>query len=270
MKKSLKICLYIAIGFAAILILSLVYKSLLKHTIQEITNLNHRIDYALNVHEYNKNPCDFTGDDILVFKRIVAIGDSMTSGVYNSTEDGSVYHRDSLYSYPYYLSKLTGCRIDNWGKGGATTKEWWEYFKDRSWDGYDCALIQLGINDGLKNDSANTYQYLDLIIKKLQHDNNGISIFISTISPTYSTQMPHVSDIIREFSRNIDGKCFLVDMERFGHTYDVTEFTAGHLTAIGYLQLAKDWKSYVSSIIHDNPMDFRNIQFTGKDEQIYK
>ncbi len=29
MKKSLKICLYIAIGFAAILILSLVYKSLL-------------------------------------------------------------------------------------------------------------------------------------------------------------------------------------------------------------------------------------------------
>ena len=70
---------------------------------------------------------------IRCFDKIVCIGDSLTKGVNNTTSPTtSGVSFPTKYSYPKYLSKITGCNTLNIGQGGATAS----HSHDNSWESF--------------------------------------------------------------------------------------------------------------------------------------
>ena len=215
------------------------------------------------------NPCDYEGKEITVFNKICCIGDSITSGTFNHNESGTVqYVVDDKYSYPTYLTKLTGVETINLGHGGNDSVQWWNNEQNRDFSGFDCAIINLGINDvahGITTEQSGTA--LESIINALKTANNNIKIFIATIVPAYAQGVSTYYDInslIKDLANKIDN-CYLVDLTEYSLCKKGTAFEAGHLSALGYYQLAHDYVAIISYIIHSKPNDFKWVQFIGTD-----
>ena len=213
-----------------------------------------------------QKPTDYKGDDITLFNKILCIGDSLTDGFFNESGGSRLIIRK--YSYPTKLQALTGVECTNKGYAGYTSVQWYEAYQNEDLSGHDACIIQLGVNDQLQNVSESDMDTaLANIINKVKTDNNGIKIFVATIIPAngyMTTAMRTRSQMIRDFVSNLDdSNVYLVDLWTYGHTDDYLAYDAGHLSALGYLRLAEDYKAYISYIIHNNPNDFRYVQFVG-------
>lgn len=215
--------------------------------------------------------CNFSGTDIQVFRKGVCIGDSLTSGTFNHIVDGATkYVEYRERSYPSKLAKMNGLDIVNLGMGGASSLEWYEHYKDRDVSGFDFAIIQLGVNDLYRYGTwgADSVNGFTNIIKKLQNENRGIKIFVSTIIPAVSypaSMMDVISNGIRSLVSELsDEDVILLDMAKYGHTLE-TAYNCGHLSAYGYYHLAKDYSNYISYYINTHPLEFKEVQFIGTD-----
>ena len=63
--------------------------------------------------------CDYNGEEINTFSKILCIGDSLTEGVFNYMEnDTEKYQTIPKYSYPTQLGKMIGSEIVNKGHSG--------------------------------------------------------------------------------------------------------------------------------------------------------
>lgn len=208
-------------------------------------------------------PTTYNGNEIAVFNKILCVGDSLTAGVFNKETEG--YATKNQLSYPAYLSKLTGCTVTNAGIGGQTAASWLTQSSEETFDDYDAAIIMLGVNDAGQGTTAENYKTaLGNVVDKVKQDNDGyIKIFVSTTPPaiaysgvSYNT----INQAIREFVNSRED-CYLLDLQLYGHTAREQAYNKGHLTALGYLRLAQDIKSYISYIINTNKNDFDNVQY---------
>ena len=222
----------------------------------------------------DSNPCDYIGNEISVFNKILCVGDSMTEGTFNHLDSGSTqYINISKYAYPKYLHTITGVEVTNLGHGGQTSVQWYNTEKDNDLGGYDCAIVQLGINDfgtygELGNDTKTAFQN---IISKLKTQNKNIKIFVANIIPATS----YSSDGYKQFSSDLldwfettyasDKDVIPLDIQQYGHTGDSSAYNCGHLSALGYHRLAEDYKGYISWYISKNKNVFREVQFIGTD-----
>lgn len=221
---------------------------------------------------YNKYIMDYDGDEISTFNKILCIGDSITEGTFNYTEGGSsnnvvVY---TNYSYPTYLKKLTGCEVSNYGYGGDTAASWYNRYKDTDLSGHDACIIMLGINDGVQSVGVDSFRTnMTSIINKVKSENTGIKVFVATIVPAYSDYNSKFDAYIAETKRLVSEDftdAFLIDINKYSKCKYYTYFAQGHLTAIGYQQLAKEFKTLISYTMKNNMKAFRNIQFIGTDK----
>lgn len=213
-----------------------------------------------------ERPTEYKGNEISVFNKILCIGDSLTDGFFNESGDSRLVIRK--YSYPSILNKITGVECNNKGYSGYTSAQWYAAFQNEDLSGHDCCIIQLGVNDELKNVSETDMDSaLNSIITKIKNENTGIKVFVATIIPAngyMTTRMRSRSKMIKDFVENLnDDDVMLVDLWTYGHTDDIIAYDAGHLSAIGYAKLAEDYKSYISYIIKTNSDNFRYVQFIG-------
>lgn len=220
------------------------------------------VDY----HYYPTNPCDYNGEEISVFNKIVCIGDSITSGYFNAASDSQSIAK---YAYPAFLQKLTGVECTNKGDAGETSVSWWAAHSSDDFSGYDCAIINLGINDVLTSVSeADTRSAFASIISALKTANTGIKIFIADVVPAYSrgnTTYDAINAILEDIATTTEN-CYFVDLTQYGHAVGVA-YADGHLTACGYLRLAQDYKAAIGWIIKNDPVGFRYVQFIGTNLQ---
>lgn len=230
---------------------------------------------------YSENPCDYNGDEISVFNKILCIGDSLTSGTFNYLADGSTnnFVEYAKYSYPTFLKKLTGCDVINMGNGGKSSAEWYELHENDDLSGYDCAIIQLGVNDQIRYGEFGTTSQTAFtsIINKLKTENKNIKIFIANIIPALSYSSAgyiEFSDDLLAWVETInqtDPNVIPLDIQRYGHTnsLDISTtsdaYNCGHLSALGYRRLAEDYKRYISYYINSNKGQFKEVQFIGTD-----
>ncbi len=218
----------------------------------------------LDYHYYPENPCDFIGRDICTFNKIACIGDSITAGYFNHSGGGQTI---SKYSYPAHLKKITGVDCVNMGDSGETSVSWWNTHQNDDFSGYDCAIINLGINDALLSvTEEDTRTAFTNIINALKTANTGIKIFIANVIPAYArgnTTYDAINAIIEDIATNTEN-CYFIDLTRYGHAVGVA-YANGHLTAVGYWMLAEDYANAISHIIRNNPESFRFIQFIGTD-----
>ena len=190
----------------------------------------------------------------------------------NHLDSGTTEHVSyENYSFPRNLERLTGVDVTNMGRSGSTSAEWYSNSADTELRGYDFAIIQLGVNDAVRYNgwTDTSVDAFKNIVNKLKNENKNIKIFIATIMPAKSyngEKIDEVSQGIRDFVTELNDKnVILLDMARYAHTNDADAFNCGHLSAYGYYQLAKDYKSYISYYMNQNPDMFKEIQFIGTD-----
>ena len=218
-----------------------------------------------------KTYCEYIGNEISVFNKGLCVGDSLTQGVFNYNSPGvpDAFVGYSKYSYPTYLSKLTGVEITNMGRGGYTSIDWYQEYADSDLSGYDFAIIQLGVNDALKLGgwTQQSITAFSNIITKLKNENNNIKIFVATIMPALSysgTAINAVSQGIRDLVESLDDdNVILLDMAIYAHTNDSKAYNCGHLSAFGYWRLAQDYANIISYYINTHKLEFRRVQFIG-------
>ena len=230
-------------------------------------------------------PSDYSGRDMSTFKKICCIGDSLTAGVLNSS--GAGIENYGRFSYPTYLAEISGTETVNMGRGGYSTKQWWDaYQNDERLTGIDCAIIQLGVNDTVADWDTDSVPSFINIVNKLKTNNPGIIIFLSGIINAQSYKCAQADDgVLYTKDQGIrtlyqsewenDNQVFFLDWAKWGHlrdlkanTYatDLDNYNSGHLSAYGYNRLAQDYYNYIGWIMHNDDQLFRNIQFTGTNQ----
>lgn len=222
---------------------------------------------------YTDTPTNYGGTDASVFDKVICIGDSITYGFFNHDSGTTVPATQSAkYAWPSAFTKLSGVQTSNYGVSGITTPGWFTRFGSDDLSGFDCAIMMLGINDnadlgGFTADVATAYGN---IIDKLQTDNPGIKIFICNIvrAQSYGTSeaaATYNQDLKDYVDTLADPDVVYLDMNTYGHIENSVAFNAGHLSALGYYQMAKDIYAYISWYISLNKDDFRFVQFIGTD-----
>ena len=218
-------------------------------------------------------PTEYEGFEIALFNKILCVGDSLTAGTFNHGLRGDQYEDIGKYSYPTYLQRLTGVETVNHGLGARTAANWYNEMKNQDLSGFDCAIIQLGVNDALKQEGGwneTSAQAYNNIIAKLKQENKRIKIFVSTIIPAdsyLSESLIAASESIRNWYAGLEDQTdiFLLDMAVYAHTNDSAAYQAGHLSAYGNLVLAKDYQAYISYVIATEKEKFQWVQFSNSD-----
>ena len=247
-------------------------------------------------------PVKYNGNEIQMFSRGICIGDSVTEGSFDNSENGAIIKK---FSYPSILKRLTNIDIVNAGIAGATSKTWYDASlnSDEQWgkwvndewvwnmnppvtatdvvsselnySNFDFAIIHLGINDlGMMGDLtleeviASFETNINTIISKLKTANNGIKIFLATIIPSYAPPgniaYENLNTKIKAIVEN-STSVYLLDLNQYSSCASHSAYNRIHPTALGYHKLANEIASYISYIINNNLDDFEAVQFIGTD-----
>ena len=253
----------------------------------------------MNVYEYittgeNEKPLDrmvTDGGFCSIFRTIACIGDSLSSGEFESRKDGvKVYHDYYEYSWGQFLGRSAGAKVYNFSRGGMTAKEYIDSFADanRLWSTDKLAqayIIALGVNDlfGRKYEfgsiadinrddytkNAKTFVgYYAQIIQRIKELQPRAKIFLMSIpnKDDDRAEMRRVHrDLLAELTKIFDNT-YLIDLYEYAPIADEEferSFWLGHMTPMGYILIARMVESYIDYIIRKNPEDFNQVGFIG-------
>ena len=226
-----------------------------------------------------------------IFRTIGCVGDSLSSGEFESFSDEGItgWHDYYEYSWGQYIARNTGSKVYNFSKGGMTAKEFMESF------GMKCGafstpcqayILALGVNDagdwtniemgtpedvGKKgNDTfASAFTNIVVTLKRLQPK---AKFFLMTMPrEDYADDKDwKKGDIHAEIMYEIAKKyknCYVLDFRKYAPVYD-TDFKnkfylANHLNPMGYALTAHMVESYIDYIIRHNTDDFKQVGFIG-------
>lgn len=262
----------------------------------------------MNIYEYmsvaeNEKPLDrivTDGGFCAIFRTIACIGDSLSSGEFESVkEDGTKrYHDFFEYSWGQFIGRSCGSKVYNFSQGGMTAKTYMESFADAKgfWDRNKLAqayIIALGVNDvsaHLRGEmelgsiadidkadyhgNAKTFiGYYAQIIQRIKELQPRAKIFL--VSPLQNGDekdernqaYKKVRDLLKELTA-VFNRTYLLDMYEYAPVQNneyADKFRLGHLTPTGYVLTARMIESYIDYIIRKNPEDFKQVGFIGTD-----
>lgn len=235
------------------------------------------------------------GGFFAIFRKVAVIGDSLSSGEMESlTPDGvKGYHDYFEYSWGQFMARAAGTQVLNFSRGGMTASEYMESFgeangffdKDKACQAY---VIALGVNDLVNrrdevgsvsdidfNDYRNNKKtfagYYASVIQKYREISPKSRIFLMTMVP--GKRMPDAEieahrRLLYDIAKLFDFT-YVLDFCEYAPPHD-EEFIkhfylGGHLNAMGYLLTAQQVMSYIDFLIRNNPEDFSQTAFIGKD-----
>lgn len=245
----------------------------------------------------NEKPLDKFVDgysNTSVFRTIAFIGDSLSSGEFETRdEDGTPgFHDLYEYSWGQYIARKNGLKAYNFSRGGMTAKEYIESFaEDRGFWNKDLAcqayVIALGVNDiynlnmelgsiddvdfeNYKNNKKTFAGYYATIVAKYKEISPDAKFFFVTFpngdSPEREDKTGKTIELLYLFEKNFDNS-YVIDLYKYGPVYDEKFrekfFLYGHMTPSGYIFTAKLIDSYIDYIVRHNPEDFKHTGFIG-------
>ena len=235
-----------------------------------------------------KENCGFAG----IFKEIGVVGDSLSSGEFESTdENGNIsYHDFYEYSWPAILERITGSKYSNYSRGGMSFKEFYESRADKNyfWQKKQAYIVSLGNNDlfvfnqrvgsaedinvedPLKNKDT-YFGYMGKVLSKLKSLEKDARIFLVSLQIDHTSKekddlayyvCEEMKKVVKMFSFT-----YLLDMTHYGPLYDEKareKFAMGfHPNAMGYYVYALAIGNYIDYIIRENYKDFFEVPFIG-------
>ena len=234
-----------------------------------------------------------------IFRTIGFIGDSLSSGEFQSrTEDGKPgYHDMYEYSWGQYIAREAGLTAYNFSRGGMTAKVFIDEFGEKA-GFYDEAkkcqayVVAMGVNDitrdingslpfGKAEDfnaedpekSAETsLAYYGRILSEIKRIQPKARIFLltcprdNTIAENREVLRKRHKEALHKFAETFEFT-YVIDLDEYGPDYGEEFrkyfFLDGHMNAAGYLFHAKLVMSYMDYIIRHNMDDFMQVPFIG-------
>ena len=230
-----------------------------------------------------------------IFQTIGCIGDSLSSGEFESKDEEGVvgYHDFYEYSWGQYMARTMGNKVFNFSKGGMTAKDFCEdfYYKCGVYEKENlcqCYIIALGVNDLSQGyeignpdkisvsenrvpEDKSILAYIAQIVRTIKSKQPDAKFFLMTIpySDTKPKERIEREDTLAEAIRKFAAKTkntYVLDFRKYAPVYDEKfrdNFFLGHMTPAGYLLTAKMVMSYIDYIIRNNHKDFDRIGFIG-------
>ncbi len=243
----------------------------------------------------NENPLDrpaVNGGLCRIFRTVACVGDSLSSGEFESLTEGGVvgYHDMFEYSWGQHMARAAGIKVYNFSAGGMSAKQYVDSFAELNgmWDRdklAQCYIIALGVNDwgnpdyphGSADDIdvknwrnnkptfAGDYARIIGRYKEMQPD----ARFFLVTAPKNEKDKPSLeghSEILHAVAEKFDNT-YVIDFDKYGPVCDSefrSKFFVGyHLNAAGYTFFAELTMSYIDWIIRHNLKDFAQAGFIG-------
>jgi len=249
----------------------------------------------LPLQDWNSFPAD--GGFVGIFRKIGVIGDSLSSGEFQSlTEEGvNTFHDCFDYSWGKYLERIAGTEVTVCSRGGMTAKEFYDSFAEMKgcWDKLvqcDAIIIALGVNDAtrIKDGVGSMGRFENVQIDSFAPSDNFVDNYVRIImkikrlnpychfffvtppkrdpgapgkEDLYDTERDELEKITKFFKRT-----YLIDLRTYAPVYDQEFrdhfFLGGHMNPAGYLFTAKMIASYMDYIIRHHSDQFHQVAFT--------
>ncbi|MBE5040516.1 SGNH/GDSL hydrolase family protein [Ructibacterium gallinarum] len=230
-----------------------------------------------------------------VFRSIACIGDSLSSGEFesNCSNGGTGYHDFFEYSWGQYIAREAGINVLNFSRGGMTAKEYDESFaamngfwsEDKLCQAY---IMALGVNDLFgKNQEVGTVE--DINIDNRFANKPTFAGYYAKIIQSMKTMQPKAMFFLMTMPRTEDEEknkkkgehaellyrmadffdhTYVIDLYQYAPVYDAefrrNFYLGGHMNPAGYILTAKMVMSYIDYIVRHNPEDFAQVGFIGK------
>ena len=263
----------------------------------------------MDITKYYANPCEKPLDSIPadggfagIFRTIGCIGDSLSSGEFESLDEAGNrgYHDMFEYSWGQYLGRLIGAKVYNFSRGGMTAKEYMESFAESKdfWNPdklCQCYILALGVNDLFgrkmplgttddicledytKNNTETFAGWYAQIIGRLLTMQPKARFFLMTMLHSGDAAHDEVVDahaaLLYDIAKLFDF-AYVMDMAKYAPVQDAEYrrnfYLAGHLNAAGYLLTSRMPAAYMDYIIRNHPEDFAQVGFIGGEVHNFK
>lgn len=247
------------------------------------------LDLFLN--NENEKPLENLANDTgmtAIFRTIACVGDSLSSGEFESrnSEGKPCYHDLYDYSWGQHIARTCGNTVYNFSRGGMCACEYMKSFAEERgfWDKEKSAeayIIALGCNDvgpegetGSIDDidfddytkNKSTFAgYYAAIIQKYKEISPDAKFFLVTLPRDTRSSLKKAynhRDIILQMAEKFDNT-YVINLCDYAPIYEEKFFEKfflyGHMNPQGYVLTAKMIMSYIDYIIRHNMKDFNSI-----------
>lgn len=229
------------------------------------------------------------------FRNMAFIGDSLSSGEFESRDKGGNPHYYDFFEYSWgqYIARKNGLMAYNFSRGGMTAKEYIEYFAEQNgfWSkekACEAYVIALGINevfngdmeigdigdideaDYTKNQPTYAGYYAQIVsrYKEIAPDAKFFFVTMPNDEALDSEKLARMVQLMYDMAEHFDN-CYVIDLFKFGPVYDKKFrekfFLYGHLSPSGYILTARMIDSYIDYLVRHNSQDFKKVGFINKD-----
>lgn len=253
------------------------------------------MDWEKELYRENENPLDTLVDgysNTSVFRTMAFIGDSLSSGEFETLDKEGTrkYHDLYEYSWGQYIARKNGLKAYNFSCGGLTAQGYINWFADKEdlWNpekACQAYVMALGVNDifgkgkmevgsleDLKTGKETFLYFYAKIVEKYKEISPDAKFFFVTFPNTgkpekeeKSLAMIKALEALAEYV----GNAYVINLYKYGPVYDEKFeekfFLHYHMNPMGYILTARLIDSYIDYIVRHNPDDFRNIGFVGTD-----
>ena len=224
----------------------------------------------MNIEEFmanqNEKPLDRIVSDggfTSIFRTIACIGDSLSSGEFESRKDGNAgFHDMYEYSWGQYIARMCGSTVYNFSCGGMTAKVYCENFAENKgfWNpkyASQAYIIALGVNEiwqnqelgsvndvdfsDYRNNKKNVAGYYAEIIQRLKQIQPRAKFFLMTMAdegandPKVKEKQAHAA-LLYDFAEKFDNT-YVIDLLKYAPTNDEkfkeNFYLNGHMNPMG-------------------------------------
>lgn len=252
------------------------------------------MDLEKLLYSENEKPLDrivYDGGYTRIFRTIGCIGDSLSSGEFESrdSEGKAGYHDYYDYSWGQYMARNAGIKVYNFSRGGMSAKWFMESYADACgvWtDEKKCQayILALGVNDmytkqvelgeisdidmeNPENNKPTFTGYYAQIIQRLKKNQPDAKFFLVTLpNGVDDLDSDNHARLLKEMAE-LFSNTYVIDLRTYSPKYDSEFkkkfFVGGHMNAAGYILTAQMITSYIDYIVRHNFEDFSQVGFIG-------
>ncbi len=227
-----------------------------------------------------------------IFRKIAFIGDSLSSGEFQTKDANGTNHYYDLFEYSWgqYIARKNGLTAYNFSKGGMTAKQYIETFAEQKgfWNPElvcQAYVIALGVNDlynqhrelgsiddidvsDWRNNAKTFAGYYGAIVSRYKEIAPEAKFFFVTFPRSNRTETANETadmiDLLYKMTQVFENS-YVIDLHKYGPYYDRTFrerfYLNGHMTPEGYILTAELIDSYIDYIVRHNAEDFKFAGF---------